>query len=405
MAWVIRSLGLLKQRLSFESLNFSEPECLPFDQADSFYWAFHCSSEGEFEQLRPLMTRAIELDGKIELIFTSPSVERKVKQFYATYPSSVRYLRMPLVSKQRLKPWSKASGLIMCRYDFFPELLLMPTQKKVLVWASLKGKGPNPWLKLIYRSFDLVIASNSEQELALEQLTANMTGVAIETYDFRPLQIKQRLSRASLPRKLVDLVALQAGTPKLIVGSAWLSDFHLFEQLLKQTKPFHLWLAPHQLDQTSLQQVKSYWQQHFPEIQVISINLQHELEVSSFIDKKNESVIWVLESPGVLVELYSLFDFAYVGGGFGRSIHSVLEPAIAGCRVCCGPKIHRSTEIDLVNELSPSQISVVESASDLSKWWSDAQVRPKPFADDKAFKAVENWINRSDEIIGLALAH
>ncbi|PIP90355.1 MAG: hypothetical protein COW01_02800 [Bdellovibrionales bacterium CG12_big_fil_rev_8_21_14_0_65_38_15] len=353
------------------------------------------------------MIKAIELDQKIELIFTSPSVERKVQQFYTKHPESIRYLRMPLLLDLRLSRWSKALGLIMCRYDFFPELLLLPTQKKVLAWASLKGKSPSFWLKAVYKSFDLVIASTVEQTAALKNFTSQMPGIEVATYDFRPLQIRHRLKQSQIPQKLIELINSQDKEDQIIVGSAWENDFHLFDQLLKDPMNVHLWLAPHQLSTTSLEQIKAYWKKHFPHIEVVSLNLKHldSWPLEKLLQKKEQTTIWLLESPGILVELYSLFNYVYVGGGFGRSIHSVLEPAVAGCKVCCGPKIHRSTEIDLVNELSPGQVSVVNTASEFSTWWNSAHQTSKPLEDDKAFKAMENWIKKSDEIIGLTLAH
>lgn len=407
LSFFFRGFGLFKQRLAFEKLNLCDPACRPWQEAGSLYWAFHCSSEGEFEQLKPLMIKAIELDQKIELIFTSPSVERKVKQFYSTFPDSIRYLRMPLLLDLRLSSWSKAHGLIMCRYDFFPELLLLPTKKKVLAWASLKGKNPNLWLKAVYKSFNFVIASTFEQKTALKSLTSKMAGIDIATYDFRPLQIRQRLNQSQLPEKLIELINSQNNEDKIIVGSAWENDFHLFDQFLAQARVVHLWLAPHQLSSSSIENVKSYWGEHLPDVEIVSLNLKQidSWPLEKLLQKKEQTTIWILESPGILVELYSLFDYVYVGGGFGRSIHSVLEPAVAGCKVCCGPKIHRSTEIDLVNELSPAQVSVVSTAREFSTWWKQAHHSPKPFEDDKAFKAMENWIKKSDEIIGLTLAH
>lgn len=407
LSLLLRGLGLFKQRLEFENLNFSDSGCSAWQEAGSLYWAFHCSSEGEFEQLKPLMIKAIEEDQKIEVIFTSPSVERKVQQLYHNYPDSIRYLRMPLLTNLRLTSWSKAKGLIMCRYDFFPELLLFPTQKKVLAWASLKGKKPSLWLKAIYSSFDLLIASTTEQSSALKSLTSNMSAKEIATYDFRPLQIRQRLNDSQLPPKLIELINSQERDDKIIIGSAWENDFHLFHELLKQSNKVHLWLAPHQLSPSSLEEVKSYWRKSFPAIEIVSLSLK-DIETWPMADlllKKDQTTIWLLESPGILVELYSLFDYVYVGGGFGRSIHSVLEPAVAGCKVSCGPRIHRSTEIDLVHELSPSQVRVVSTVSEFSTWWEMVHQTAKPFEDDKAFKAMENWIKKSDEIIGLTLAH
>jgi len=50
----------------------------------------------------------------------------------------------------------------------------------------------------------------------------------------------------------------------------------------------------------------------------------------------------VVDRVGLLIHLYGLADVSYVGGGFhARGLHSVIEPAAAGCPVVVGPR-HRS---------------------------------------------------------------
>jgi 3-deoxy-D-manno-octulosonic-acid transferase len=47
----------------------------------------------------------------------------------------------------------------------------------------------------------------------------------------------------------------------------------------------------------------------------------------------------VVDRLGILAQLYTVADAAYVGGGFGRSgLHSVIEPAAAGVPVVFGPR-------------------------------------------------------------------
>ena len=47
---------------------------------------------------------------------------------------------------------------------------------------------------------------------------------------------------------------------------------------------------------------------------------------------------------GVLPYLYSFGTTAYIGGGFGRGVHSVLEPAVFGSKIICGPNIEMLDE-------------------------------------------------------------
>ena len=79
----------------------------------------------------------------------------------------------------------------------------------------------------------------------------------------------------------------------------------------------------------------------------------------------------ILTVPAILCELYTNAGNAFVGGGHGRSIHSVLEPYVGMCKVFCGPKTHRSTEYDLIKDYSTNQIHVVTNLEDFSRIFMD----------------------------------
>ena len=53
--------------------------------------------------------------------------------------------------------------------------------------------------------------------------------------------------------------------------------------------------------------------------------------------EKVKDGIVLVDRMGLLARLYRYGDIAYVGGGFGDGIHSLLEPAAWGCPVICGP--------------------------------------------------------------------
>ena len=86
-------------------------------------------------------------------------------------------------------------------------------------------------------------------------------------------------------------------------------------------------------------------------------------EVTDKDSLNNDAHIFIVNHRGILVELYTLFGHAFVGGGYGRSIHSVLEPYLADCVVYCGPKTYRSTEFDVIQNDGPEKVHVVNSSS------------------------------------------
>ena len=86
----------------------------------------------------------------------------------------------------------------------------------------------------------------------------------------------------------------------------------------------------------------------------------------------------VVDRVGVLAELYTVGDIAWVGGGFhGHGLHSVLEPAAAGLPVLFGPR-HRNARA--AGELLASGAArmvrdVDEAALALAGWLEDADAR------------------------------
>ncbi len=68
-------------------------------------------------------------------------------------------------------------------------------------------------------------------------------------------------------------------------------------------------------------------------------------------DKKNNSYDFlIIDNVGMLMSLYKYADIAYVGGGFGKGIHNILEAAVFGIPVFFGPKFKKFREaVELVH--------------------------------------------------------
>ena len=54
--------------------------------------------------------------------------------------------------------------------------------------------------------------------------------------------------------------------------------------------------------------------------------------------------VLIVDRVGILASLYAVCDAAFVGGGFGPGVHSVLEPAAFGKPVFFGPRCRNSFE-------------------------------------------------------------
>lgn len=364
---VIRPLvPFVQKRLNFERKNFTEASSKRHTSSD---YCFEISSEGELEQVRPLIQAVLEAGKKIEILYSSPSVETKCQKIYNDYPEQVRILRMPLMSSfavdflyfRSIWFWVKSPVVVFCRYDFFPELLMLKLfgKKFILISGAFKKTS---WYKLeSFKFFDVVVAATDLEKKKFENLLGDKARVY--SCDFRVPRIAERFMHAeeTLAKKTVItpyIEKLKSLKPheKIIIGSAWESDLEILknDHLISKVKSgeLHLLLAPHKLDDDFSLGLKEKCEEIFGKTQVEIVNDKNPYKGSPVV---------ILQMGGILCELYSLFKATYVGGGYERSIHSVLEPFFSNNMVVTGPVIHRSTEFDLALEVAPREIHVLKS--------------------------------------------
>lgn len=338
-------------------------------------YCFHVSSEGELEQSLPIIKKFLEQDLYIELVYTSDSVAKKCELLGAKYPH-LNILRMPLVCFPVIsfRRWVTAKTFFMCRYDFFSELVLYGSRKDIkfiLLSASLKGKnltGVKKYLtKGLYRCFDLIISAS---DIEMRNFLALDQSLNIRSYEFRLLQIKERIDSATATlegigslKKFFSCLKSHPVMDTLVIGSAWPVDMGIFKDksIVEQVLCGRLiiTIAPHSLKESSIEKIKDAIREHCPEIKLVDAN---------DVDNFNKGEVYINSTPGILLESYTYFGHVLVGGGHGRSIHSVLEPFLAGARVYCGPRTFRSTEFDFVLNEAPNDMVVVESLENLSKF-------------------------------------
>lgn len=337
LSLVLLVIPKVRERVVYERKNGADPFSRKFSSPADL--AFEFSSEGEFQQVLPLITDALGAGKKIELISFSPSVEKGVQDLCAKYPEQLRALRYP-VATGGLLSWITARRLILVRYDLFPELLSFPGEL-FLVWFTfkkerVKGKSVSWWKKkFLARSARIIYATEADAKLGLQ------LGYPGEVFDFRSEQIRRRMleKEESFAKKFPEYPTLGfrdfAREKRLIIGNAWPSDLVVLENI---PDDFYVLVVPHKLE---------------PEI------------IRAFQDRLPNAI--VLNKKGVLCELYSDFGRAYVGGGFETSIHSVLEPLISGAdQISCGPINYRSTEFDLVE--SAGRMTVVKNSQEFHRW-------------------------------------
>lgn len=364
----------LEDRERFEKRNKFERLALSFrEDGIKADLCFQFSSEGEYQQVAPLITDALKKGLKLELVFFSPSVEKAIMKLAGAHSKQIRYLRFPLVrlfpfiDRRCFSSWITSKTLVMVRYDLFPELLLWSMKKDnqlKLVWMSFKkersrGKGISFWKKLFLKNSNAVVYA-TETDFKLGESFSKQARV----YDFRIEQIQRRVLEKDNKFKEVfpgypELKShLDSCPKKLIIGNAWVSDLFLLRDIPKDV---FILIVPHQLSLENLNAFDKALKDLGREATMFS-------DQNAFVPGNTV----ILNKKGVLCELYADFPKCYVGGGFEGSIHSVLEPLVAGSgSIACGPQHFRSTEYDVAMEMG--RISEVSTPEKFLSWMNHTE--------------------------------
>ncbi len=385
-----------RKRAHFESLRTSS--------IGACDWSFEVSSEGEFEQVKPWVLSLLKSDKKVELVYASESVHKTVTNLQQHFSKSLRLIPLPLLTHT---PWSlvrvlTAPRLVLCRYDFFPSLMARASVVGVtsgLVWASFKRRRHRlenvwwrRWYRMFYGTFNWVVPATREDEKLFKELGGIQVLSACE---MRVPQILHRLKNARahfLDRfphwdNFLNFLSTYPQESRWVMGSAWesdlgfLDDARLIEDL--KNKKTLLTIVPHKLGPQwkSILETRGF--------DVLEINLEWDGTIGTTLKPQ----IVLMNLKGILCEFYSLMGHAYVGGGFERSVHSVLEPFVAGSKILCGPKVHRSTEVEAILAVAPVALSVIPDQSSLSLAYSGMIVTPP----DLTLRA--EWLDNQSKLL------
>ena len=385
-----------KKRLLFERKNLTDAYSRPFNTPAQA--TFHIASEGELEQIRPLIDWMIDRKEKVEIIYTSESVEEKCRLLAKKNLDLIRIFRLPLLCYfpwpkllgQNLSCFISAKKLVLCRYDFYPELLLWGHRTDVyfiLVSAALKKrKMLCQWPYALYRKFlyglfDFIVSSNGSEKEKLAQL--GIPSRQLMDFDFRKVQILKRVENAQKNLGILPFYPpfrdyLQKFTQgnRLIVGSAWPIEMDILKnpQLTDEVRRgnIHLSVVPHRLDENLIEELEKKISSFSLPCYKIKKDCTREEISLLFLRLEKKPGVLVILVPGILCELYTLFEDALIGGGFEKSVHSLLEPYLAGNRVYCGPKVERSTEYDFIKKNNPHSLFTMKNVDDFFYRWKEA---------------------------------
>ena len=357
MQWVE---GRKKQRsLSLSKGPISSKTALRQAQGpDSAEWIwFHAASLGEFEQGRPVI-EALKKECpkyKILLSFFSPSGYEIRKD----YPLADEVLYLPSDTPSHAAQWVQRHHFVAAffiKYEFwFNYMQALKDAGIPLFYISLILKPDSYFFRWygtwFFRQLHNVTHFFVQDDTTAQLLQSNgMTNVTVcgDTRFDRVAAIAQQVKPFPEVEQFID------GRQCIIAGSTWPPDEKLLVDFYqKMPEEYCLIIAPHDISESHVAQIKAM----FPDSQLYTElnpdqtarSLSPRILSLSKESKGRPARTLIINTIGILSQLYQYARFVYIGGGFGVNIHNIQEPVTFGCPVVFGPKYKSFKEaVDLV---------------------------------------------------------
>ena len=303
------------------------------------YW-FHCASLGEFEQGRPLIEkiRSEFPDAFLVLTFFSPSGFEIRKN----YPEVNYVCYLPIDTKSNATIFVEILNpdkTFFIKYEFWYHFFQELKKKKKETYIISANFRPDQvffkWYGGFFRSIlqnvtHLFVQDKNSSRL-LTDIGINATTVSGDTRFDRVIKITSEINSNLI------LSNFKKDELLLIAGSTWKEDEELILQEFysKGHKRYKLIIFPHEIHD-----------QHLKSLEEIIDNLGGNKDCVRY-SNYNPSIdykILLMDTIGMLSSAYYFADITYVGGGFGKGIHNILEPAAHGKPILFGPGYNKFRE-------------------------------------------------------------
>lgn len=320
-------------------------------EARTVLWV-HCASVGEFEQARPVIEGWRGPDRAVVVtIFSGSGLARAgtwravADAVYALPPdrpctvrSFVDDLRPDLFLNIRYEHW----------YELLTELERrhIPT---VLVAATVRPGQP---MLRRGRLFSVLRTSLARYTAILARDTASAQALARAGFDATvggdPRADRVRIIARTTPPH-PDLAAFGQRFRVLVAGSTWPADEAVLARWWRTRShdTDAVLIAPHDVTPSRVAAIEH----RFPEA----------VRFTDGISPHHRVVI--LDTTGMLAACYGMGTWAWVGGGFGHSVHNVLEAAVHQVPVFFGPNHHKQREAGDLADIGGAR--VVQRSDDL----------------------------------------
>lgn len=293
-----------------------------------YIW-FHAASLGEFEQAVPVieMLKNEYPHHLILVTFFSPSGYENKKQ----HPLADLITYLPLDTKAnalKFLDMVKPEMAFFMKYDIWPNFMAALKKRKIrsfLISGNFREnhiyfKSYGNWMKKALKAFEHIFVQNQESlDLLQEKGFKNSTLSGDTRFDRVSGQLTYQNNLTVMEKFLQDELCV-------VVGSTWPEDEALLLDFMN-TSPdkVKFVIAPHEIKPEKIEDFRKKLKK--------PCLLYSEAEKNNPADFK----ILIIDNIGLLSQIYSYANIAYVGGAAGKTgLHNILEPATFGVPIIIG---------------------------------------------------------------------
>ena len=315
---------------------------------------FHAASAGEFEQLKPILSKVNRDKYYILQTFFSPTVYNAEYQNSLFDSCCYHPFDLPfsaLIFFYHFKP----KKYIITRHDLWPHHIIISSLlqiQSILINANLYDEskrlnGKSVYFhKFIFNKFEkILVGSNRIAKLFISLIDENKIVI---TGDSRFDQVEERKKHNRLttfndwdPDKTIMFASIDESDIS-IIDDAFLKHKWSDEKLI---------IVPHEINNSIMNSIKK-------------ILTKNNMTFSLYSNSNTKSKCCIVDCVGILADLYKFSSISYIGGGFSAGVHSVIEPAVYANAVIHGPNIKI---LDEAIDMKQKKIStMIENGNQLS---------------------------------------
>lgn len=331
------------------------------DRSRPTVW-FHASSLGEFGISRPIIKALKEnYDCNIVITFFSPTGYEAVSK---NHPNIDKVFYLPFDTAKNARRFLdavKPDCAVFMVSEYWHSYLYQLKERGIpafLVSAVIRDNSPFfKWYGDLYRKsisyFKRVFVLDKRSKENLESIR-----ITNSVINGDPLFDNVSIV-ASTPWHDEKVERFADGKQIFLAGSLHNDqDLEMVTQLVNKHKDVKFIIAPHEIDSVTLNRLQ----------ELIDGNVKFYSQCDDETDF-NDCQVLVIDFVGALAYLYRYASWAYVGGGFTKLLHSIIEPAVYGMPVAFGPNIHRKA---IAKEMIANGVGKsVRNFKELDQWFSE----------------------------------